>query len=139
MSIPTDRAAYRVLSTEGFFGPNDHLYKEGECILYDDEPNEQLEPLNEPAFTKMQAFLERLDELGRAAAAKHNRTYAGRPRSIDGALAVARMDEQYRLTVRGVVKNGETIEAMEPEAIPETGSINPKKRGKQSHKGVTLV
>ena len=101
MIIPQDRPAYRILSPNGFFGPDDHLYVEGDCIVFEDEPNEDMEPLNDVAREKLKVYLQKLDDLGREAAAKAGRAYAGRARSLDEALATAREDARRIQLVEG--------------------------------------
>src|SRR4051812_46919107 len=125
----TERPAYRILATHGFFGPDDNLYDEGECIYFDGEPNEEMEPLNEPAKANMTRYLDKLDNLGAVAAAKTGRHFQGRPRSLEGALMLVRQDEELKLKVRGAEKDLSTVgvERMSPDAIPEVGNANPKR------------
>jgi len=130
--IDPTRPAWRVLNPSGFFGPNDHLYSEGEEIYYDGEPNEELEPLNEPAMVKLVAYLERLDTLGREAAAKAGKAYAGRPRSLDGGLALATAVQRSDMNLMGRARDENAVERVAGEAVPETGTVNPRKRGRPS-------
>lgn len=127
--IDNSRPAYRVLAVAGFFGPDDHLYELDSEIYFDGEPNEELEPLNESARDKMMTYLERLDELGRQAAAKVGKAYAGRPRTIDGALELATAVQRSETAVMGHLnknKGDSGIEQIEDRQIPEVG--NPAKR-----------
>lgn len=132
--ITNDRAAYRILSEKGFWGPDDFLYKEGSCIYFDGIPNEDMEPLNQPAREKMITYLEYLDKNAAEAAARTGRTFQGRARSVDEALQNARYDEEYKFKIRGVHKENTGIESAEPEAVAEMGRKN-----KFKSKGVSSI
>lgn len=125
--IDPDRPAWRVLNPSGFFGPNDHLYLEGEEIYFDGEPNEELEPLNEAAKVKLVSYLERLDALGREAASKAGKAYAGRPRSLDGGLALATAIQRADMNLMGRSRDDNAVERVAGEGTPETSG---KKRGR---------
>lgn len=133
MRIPTDRPAYRILAIAGFFGPDDHLYGEGECIVYDGEPNEEMEPLNILAEQKMIALKEKLDEFARKAAEKAGRPFVGRPRDLDGALILARKDELDRVVVMSAKKDVTSVERIEDSSTPETGLTVKGTRTKGKH------
>src|ERR1700744_123471 len=140
--IDNSRPAYRVLAVAGFFGPDDHLYELDSEFYFDGEPNEELEPLNEPAHQKMVTYLERLDELGRQAAAKVGKSYAGRPRNIDGALELATAVQRSETAVMGHLnKNKDTsgIEQIEVQKIPEVGGITPKRKAGRPSKASLAV
>lgn len=92
MHIPQDRPVYRVLNQHGFFGPDDHLYKEGELIYLDSEPNEELEPLNDKADKAQAEFFDKLDNLARKAAEKAGREYNGRAKGLEEAITNAHAD-----------------------------------------------
>jgi hypothetical protein len=131
MLIREDRPAYRILATAGFFGPDDHLYSEGSVIYFEDEPNLEMEPMNGKAHETMNAYIDRLDALGRAAAEKAGRAYTGLPRSLDDAVRIASQDARRVQLVQGDGgvplmggrKNGpKTIEAIVDHAeAPEDG------------------
>lgn len=137
-----ERAAYRILSIYGFFGPDDNLYEEGETIYFDGEPNEEMEPLNQAGKIKMTEYLDRLDKLAEETAKKNGRHFQGRPRNSEGALILARQDEEFKLRIRGAEKDLSTvgIEVMTPAQIPEVGTANPKKGpGRPRYKNVEIV
>ncbi len=90
--ISNDRPAYRILSEKGFFGPDDNLYPFGEQIYFDDEPNLDMEPLNELARKRKAEFINKLEELGRQAAVKNGREFTGLPMNIESAIEQASMD-----------------------------------------------
>ena len=135
MLIPSDRPAYRILSVEGFNGPDDHLYREGDCIIFDGVPNEEMEPLNEIARQRLAEYSAMLDEEARKVAAKFGRTFAARPRTLDGVIAQASADaRQVQLItggpgvpLMGGKHNTVGIEKLVDDDVPETGSINPKR------------
>jgi hypothetical protein len=127
--IDPTRPAWRVLNPNGFFGPDDHLYPEGEEIYFEGEPNEELEPLNDSARQKLVSYLERLDNLGREAALKAGKAYAGRPRSLDGGLALATAIQRSDMNLMGRSRDEAAVERVAAEQIPETGSIK-RSRGR---------
>lgn len=126
--IRSDRPAWKVLAVAGFFGPDDTLYPEGSMLYYDGEPNEELEPLNDMAKERLLALLEKLDQYGREAAAKANRPFVGRPRTLDGAIQFATELQRNEMAVMTAKKvNVTSVEKIEQE-VPETGET---KRGVQ--------
>ncbi len=132
--IDNTRAAYRILAATGFFGPDDHLYimdAEGNYpeIYFDGTPNEEMEPLNELAKTRYVAEMERLDNLGRLAAEKAGRSYAGRPRDLDGAVVIATAIARDSMKIQGAPKANVTIESVQSEETPDTGR---RRRGRPS-------
>jgi hypothetical protein len=126
--IDNTRAAYRILAIHGFYGPDDHLYEEGEEIYFDGEPNEEMEPLNQVARERIHSYLENLDTLGREAALKAGKAYAGRPRSLDGGLALATAIQRQEMGLMGARKDSVEITRVSEEDVPETGSFNPKRK-----------
>lgn len=133
------RAAWRVLAVAGFFC-DDHLYELESELYFDGEPNEELEPLNELARERLNTYLEKLDALGREAAAKAGRSYAGRPRTLDGALELASAMQRSDTVIMGHL-NKDKISTSERitgnEGTPETGSIRPRGKPGRPPKQVT--
>lgn len=127
--ISNDKPAYRILAVSGFYGPDDTLYPEGSEIYYEGEPNEEMEPLNEPARVKLVEYLEKLDVLARQVSEKTGKTYIGRPRTLDGALAWAREIERAAVPVMGHLgqKDSPSISKVHTDETPEVGSANPKR------------
>ena len=128
--ISEHRPAYRVLATAGFNGPDDHLYPEGATIYYDEEPNLEFEPLNRKAHEALNAYIDKLNELGRAAAEKAGRAYAGLPRTLDDAVRIASQDARRvqlvdgdgGVPLMGARKHGKTVEAIvETVEAPQDG------------------
>lgn len=142
MTISNDRPAYRILALHGFFGPDDHLYEMGEEIYFDDEPNEEMEPLNELARHKLQSYLDKLDRSAKAAFEKAGKHFTERPRTLDGAVALATQVERDRMAIMSSKKDITSVERVEKDETPEVGSANPKKRGRpvgSGKKGPTLT
>lgn len=143
--IPSDRPAYRVLSEKGFFGPDCHLYEEGDCLVLDGEPNEEMEPLNELARAEMQKLFNKLDNLAREVAAKNGRAFTERPRDLEGAVAIATMDAkrvQLREGDGGVPLMGSKVGRDKayklggPNDVPETGIAERRGPGRPRTKDV---
>lgn len=140
------RAAYRILAPNGFFGPDDHLYIVGPDgsypeIYFDGTPNEEMEPLNDLARSRLTAELERLDSLGRQAAEKAGKSYAGRPRDLDGAVQIATLVAREDMRIQGVQKADskaiETINASD--SVSDTGIENPKRGRGRPTKASLLI
>jgi len=126
MSIDNTRPAFRILAASGFYGPDDHLYVEGDEIYYDGEPNEEMEPLNEAARTKMSAYIEKLDASAKAAADKAGKAFVERPKNLDGALALATAVARSEMSIMGVKKDVNIVERVDS-TVEETGTANPKR------------
>lgn len=136
--IDNTRPAYRVLAVSGFFGPDDHLYELDDMLYFDGEPNDELEPLNEIARDKMEIYLNKLDNLGRAAAEKAGRAYAGRPRNLDGAIELATAVARSSMPIMSAQKEVSSIEKITNADVPEVGTVNPK-RGRGRPKGSLAI
>ena len=126
--IPEDRAAYRILTN--FYGPNDHMYQEGDIVLFDGEPNDDMEPMNSAAKKVMDAFFKKQEDCARKMAEKAGREYTGRPRSLDEAVTLASMDARRVQLVQGdggvplmggKKKSAETVERIDITEVPQTG------------------
>lgn len=127
MSIDNTRPAYRILSPNGFYGPDDHLYVDGDEIYYDGEPNEEMEPLNDAANKRMASFIDKLDAAARDAAEKAGKAFVERPRNLDGGLALATAVARSDMSIMGVKKDANVVERVNPAQTEETGTANPKR------------
>ena len=139
--ISPDRPAYRILSEQGWFGPNDHLYKMGDMVYYDGVPNEDMEALNEPAHAAQREFFARCDAGAQESARVLGRAYRGRVRLQD-RLRQATMESRQVQLVRGgegvPIMNGTnesrlaTVEDIGEKVTPMQGqpSHEPKRRGR---------
>jgi hypothetical protein len=136
--IDNTRPAYRILAVHGFFGPDDNLYDEGSEIYFDGTPNEDMEPLNDVARIRLMTELDRLDNLGRLAAEKAGKAFAGRARNLDGQLEIATALQRENMGLMGTRKDIE-IEKVSQSDIAETGSFNPKRgRGRPRKDGLSV-
>lgn len=119
--LNTERPLYRVLDPAGFYGDDDHLWAEGKEIYFDGIPNEQMEPLNEIAHEKLTTYLNHLDDIAKTAAEKKGVPFVGRPRSLDGAIALATEEMRNNMSIMGAKNKQTSIEAHVKEDTPETG------------------
>ena len=71
--IPQDVPVYRI--KEGKFFCDDVLYEQGSIIVWPDEPNTEMEPLNTMAIENMKFYLEKLDKYGREVAKANGKAY----------------------------------------------------------------
>ena len=90
--IPQNKPVYRVLSEQGFFGPDHTLRKMGELIVLFDEPNEDMEPMNDLARAALEKTIEKLVESERAVAHQNGRHFAGRARTKEEVISAATDD-----------------------------------------------
>lgn len=127
--VKPDRPAYRVLDERGFFG-DDQLWPVGSVIYYDDEPNEEMEPLNDLAFKKMRTYLEKLDAFAEEVAQKTGKRFLGRTRNIDDALNDLREDARRvqlvsgdgGVPVMGAKRGRPKVQRVGEPEVAETGS-----------------
>jgi hypothetical protein len=73
LNIPQDVPVYKV--GEGQFYADDELFPAGAIIVWPDEPNASLEPLNDLAREALGAFYEKMDAFGIAASEKTGKAY----------------------------------------------------------------
>lgn len=73
---------------------DDTLHGEGEEIIYLGIPNEEMEPLNDPAREASTAYLEHLDDAARAVSAARNMPFMGRAALLDQAIEHAQKELQ---------------------------------------------
>src|ERR1035437_2055023 len=86
--IPDDQPCYRILKPCFLAG---EYCVEGEIIVWTQEPNKEMEPLNDLAHEATMAFFDNLDECGKKVAAQRNTRYVPlrRPVADDIALNTA--------------------------------------------------
>lgn len=138
--IDNTRAAYRILDVNGFYSDDDTLYivdADGNYpeIYFDGIPNEQMEPLNDLARQRLNSQLESLDKLAEADAKKLGKPFVGRPRTLDGAIAMASENERSKMSIMGNKDKSTSTERLVPSQVSETGQLNPK-RGRGRPKNV---
>lgn len=137
--IPQDRPVYKILDEKGFYGPDDTLHPEGSIIVLHDVPNENMEPMNDMARERMEAYLDELEESARKVAEQNGRHFSGRPRSKEEMLNFASEDARRLQSVQnpnGVRVMGakmdvsNRIEPVGPKETPEVASVDKIKRAK---------
>jgi hypothetical protein len=70
------------------------MYEKGQIIVWPDEPNLDMEPLNDMALEAKKTYLKKLDKCGRAVAAKNGTSYVGLEQQMEHAIEMARQDGQ---------------------------------------------
>jgi hypothetical protein len=98
--IRSDRPAYKIMAAHGFYA-EDFLYEQGSLLYWDGIPNEEMEPLNDLARDRLKAEIERLDDLGRKAAAANGRAFVERPKTLEGAIRIATLDARRPQLIEG--------------------------------------
>lgn len=119
--ITNDRPAYMITDEKGFYGPDDRLYNPGELIYWDEEPNQNMNPLNDKAREAMKKYLAKLDGYGRKMAEKNGRMYTGLEDAFQQALDSAQQDAKRVQVIT---------------ELPVTPLMGAKKDG---HKKVSLI
>lgn len=71
--IPQDMPVYRI--KEGKFYADDELFEAGSIITWDEEPNLDMEPMNQLAMDRYGEFLNKIDTLGREKAKQDGKSY----------------------------------------------------------------
>lgn len=119
-AIPQDRPVYRILQGK-FFGPDDTLYEEGSFVVWKDEPNLEMEPMNELAQENMIVFLKKLDTDGRKVAEKTGKAWNSLADAHANAYALAQQDSKSfevlnkpkQVPLMGAKKSIDSIEKIE--------------------------
>lgn len=129
-AIPQDKPVFRVLTEQGFFGPDHTLHRAGELIVLYDEPNEDMEPMNDLARKAMNVHLDKLEQSEKEVAHQNGRHFSGRSRNKEDMLAHATEDArriQSLSNPSGVAIMGakldtsKRIEMVGEEVVPDTG------------------
>lgn len=118
--IPQDRPVYRIKSGK-FFGPDDHLYEEGAVIAWTQEPNLEMEPLNQMAEENMVKYLKKLDKYGREVAEKTGKNYTSLADAHANAYDLAKQESKpfehlngkKQVPLMGAKKQVDSIEKVE--------------------------
>jgi len=91
---------YKILDENGFFGPDCKLWRENDYIMYSDEPNLQMQPMNKAAREEMAKFVTKLEDFARKKAEKEGREFTGLThdmlRQLDDAVDSA-FDENKKI------------------------------------------
>ena len=138
-SIPKDKPVYRVLDERGFFGPDDTLHPPGSIVVLWDDPNLEMEPLNEMAKERLEKVADTQEESARKMADFNGRYFVA-PRSKNDLLEAATEDArrvQSLTNPKGVsilgTKNkdvSERITQVGATEAPEVGAEKQNKRAK---------
>lgn len=92
--IPQDVACYEITSEQGFYGPDCHLYREGEVLMWTGVPNLDMKPLNAAAEKAFLEYVNFLDECGRKVAEKTGKAYLSHKDAYENALALSKQEAQ---------------------------------------------
>lgn len=139
---------YQILDENGFFGPDCKLWREGEYVMFTDEPNLLMKPMNEAARAEMKKFISKLEGFARQKALKDGREFTGLPvdmiRQLDDSVDSA-IDENKRIMgleitskppVRAKLKNSDpriaAVVEKDPTKETEVMTLNLSVNGRQS-------
>jgi len=137
--IPQNKPVYRVLDEKGFFGPDDTLHPEGEIIVLHDEPNINMEPMNDLAKDRLRIVMKKLNESSKHVADANGRYFAPQTQSVDDMLSNATEDARRikslsnpdGVAIMGAkLDSSKRIESAFPEEVPESGAKSANKRAK---------
>jgi len=92
--IPDDAPVYRI--KEGKFFADDILYEPGSIIVWPEEPNMEMEPLNSLAREEMKKYVQKLDKYGRETAEKAGKAYVSLARAFENAAHLANLEGKNR-------------------------------------------
>ncbi len=99
-AIPQDRPVYRAKSAQYL---DDELYPEGTVFSWPDEPNLEMEPMNEMATENYMSYIKKLDLLGKKVAEKNGTSYQSYEDAHQNAIVMAQ-EEGRRVNVIGEKK-----------------------------------
>lgn len=97
-SVPQHVACYRILKPCFL---DDVMFFEGQIVTWAEEPNEEMEPLNDLAKDATNAFFDKIEALGRAASAAKGTAYVSMRRPIEEARDRNSMDSRRVELVKG--------------------------------------
>lgn len=136
ISIPQNKPVYRILSEQGFFGPDDTLHQMGKIIVLHDKPNEDMEPMNDMARKIFEEMLDELDHSAKQVAKTNGRHFAGRPRTKEEMMENASEDARRIQTIQGSKgvpimgakhKGAKRVENIGEPDLPDTGRPTPER------------
>lgn len=119
--IPDDVPVYKIL--DGKFYADDELFETGSIVVWPDEPNLDMEPLNEMARQRHKEFRMKLDKHARDVAEKNGKSFVSYDQAFENAMQAAR-NEGKRVTML----NGKT----------ETPIMGAKKKGQRKAQQLTI-
>lgn len=132
--IPQEAPVYRLKAP--IFAADDCLYAEGAILQTEDEPNQEMEPLNDLARQRMRDYLAKLDAYGKEVAEKTGKSYAGLVDAFEQAHTLAKKEGkrvsliggQEATPLMGAKKKGKKIQQLEmnAEGAPEMVTVKKK-------------
>ena len=131
--LTQDRPAYRILDERGFFC-DDVLWPVGSIVYYDDEPNEQMEPLNDKARDAMIALIRKLDGFAEEVAKQTGKKFVSRAKDLEESLNQLRESARRveivqgdgGVPIMGAKRTKRRAQAVGEQETPETTA--PKRR-----------
>lgn len=96
--IPQDRPVYRILKPCFL---DDVMYFEGDIVAWAEEPNKEMEPLNDLAKEATNAFFDDREELAKAASAKKGVRYIPLRRPVEEERELNTMESRRVELIRG--------------------------------------
>lgn len=96
--IPQDRPCYRILKPCFL---DDVMYFEGDIVTWLEEPNKEMEPLNDLAKEATNAFFDNRQELSERASKAKGRKYAPLRRPIEEAKALNTLEARRVELIKG--------------------------------------
>ncbi len=141
-NVGNERPAYRILKMCFL---DDRACFEGELVYWDEEPNKEMEPLNELARTAMNAFFDNREELARAASAAKGVKYIPLRRPIEEERALNSADARRveiikgdgGVPVMGARKRGRPkVESVQISGVEEAPIADPARVGRNAANAV---
>lgn len=99
-TIPQDRPVYRILAGKGVF-LDDIMFFEGDIVIWDEEPNKEMEPLNDLAKAATNKFFDDREELARAHSLSKGTKYIPGRRPIEEERALITAESRRVELIKG--------------------------------------
>lgn len=99
-TIPQDVPVYRVIDEKGFYC-DDNLIPKDEIIIWEEEPNPMMQPMNELAHKAFVEYLTKLDVFGKELAEREKKTYVSQLKQYQASLGIEEGEDNRRAKVLG--------------------------------------
>lgn len=99
-TIPQDVPVYRVIDERGFYC-DDNLIPKGEYIIWEEEPNPMMQPMNELAHEAFCEYLKKLDAFGKEWADREKKSYVSQLKQYQNSLGIEEGEDLRRAKVIG--------------------------------------